>query len=253
MAQDHAIYLFTLVVCALFGLAIGSFLNVVIYRLPRGESLAKPPSHCPNCNTELKPSDNIPILSWIILRGHCRYCQQPISVRYPVIELLTGSAYVGIAAAMGWSSALIPVLLVVSITIVALAVTFDHQPIPLSLVMVGFAACAALALVAVANSDNARIGWAALGALAISAAFAGIATVIKVELRRPLMVVLSVGWTVGWFLPLGIFMLAGWTLIAGAGIAIAADESPRKGPILMTAVASLAYALICVGAVRLGP
>ncbi len=253
MADDHAIYLFTLVVCALFGLAIGSFLNVVIYRLPRGESLAKPPSHCPNCNTELKPADNIPILSWIVLRGHCRYCQEPISVRYPVIELLTAAAYVGIAGALGWSGALIPVLLVVSISLVALAVAFDDQPIPLSIVMVGFVACAGLALVAVANSDNARIGWAALGALAVSAAFTGIATVIKVEIRRPLLVVISVGWTVGWFLPLGIFMLAGWTLIAGSGIAIAANESPRKGPILMTAVATVAYALICLGAIRHGP
>jgi len=69
-----------------FGAIIGSFLNVVAYRLPRRESLITPASHCPNCDEPVKPYDNIPILSWLLLRGRCRSCSQPISPRYPLVE-----------------------------------------------------------------------------------------------------------------------------------------------------------------------
>jgi leader peptidase (prepilin peptidase)/N-methyltransferase len=72
-----------------FGLIIGSFLNVVIYRLPRGESIVLPPSHCTNCQHRLKPWDLIPVLSYLGLRGKCRYCQTKINLRYPLVELLT--------------------------------------------------------------------------------------------------------------------------------------------------------------------
>ena len=70
------------------GAIMGSFLNVVTYRLPRHESLVTPASHCPRCATPVKPYDNIPILSWLLLRGHCRSCAAPISPRYPPIEPL---------------------------------------------------------------------------------------------------------------------------------------------------------------------
>ena len=70
----------------LIGSAVGSFLNVVISRLPRGESIMKPASHCPKCNAPVKPYDNIPILSWLLLKGRCRSCQKPISIRYPLVE-----------------------------------------------------------------------------------------------------------------------------------------------------------------------
>ena len=75
---------------ALAGLAIGSFLNVVIWRVPRGESIVSPPSHCPRCDAEIRGRDNIPVLSWLILRGRCRDCGAHISARYPGVELLTG-------------------------------------------------------------------------------------------------------------------------------------------------------------------
>jgi leader peptidase (prepilin peptidase) / N-methyltransferase len=76
-------------IAAVFGAILGSFLNVVIWRLPRGESLVSPPSRCPSCETPVKPYDNIPILSWLILRGRCRHCGEPISPRYPLVEALT--------------------------------------------------------------------------------------------------------------------------------------------------------------------
>lgn len=71
------------------GACIGSFLNVVVWRLPRGESLVSPPSHCPKCNTPLAWFDNVPIFGWIFLRGRCRYCHETISIRYPLVELFT--------------------------------------------------------------------------------------------------------------------------------------------------------------------
>ena len=72
------------------GLVLGSFLNVCIYRIPRGMSIVYPPSHCPSCGHRLSPLDNIPLLSYILLRGKCRYCGASISPRYPLVELLTG-------------------------------------------------------------------------------------------------------------------------------------------------------------------
>lgn len=83
----------------LFGLLIGSFLNVVIYRLPRKESLASPPSHCPGCGNPVKPYDNVPVLSWLLLRGRCRHCSAPISRRYPLVEALTGLLYLAVVLA----------------------------------------------------------------------------------------------------------------------------------------------------------
>jgi leader peptidase (prepilin peptidase)/N-methyltransferase len=75
------------------GLVIGSFLNVVIHRLPRGESLAYPPSYCPSCGHRLGPKDLVPVLSYVALKGRCRYCQSPISLRYPLVEAITGSLF----------------------------------------------------------------------------------------------------------------------------------------------------------------
>ena len=77
-------------ISALFGLVIGSFLNVVIYRWPRGESIVFPGSHCGSCNAPVRPYDNIPVLSYLLLGGKCRSCREPYSIRYPAVELLTG-------------------------------------------------------------------------------------------------------------------------------------------------------------------
>ncbi len=86
-----------LVFAAVLGALIGSFTNVLIYRIPRGESVAFPPSHCPNCDHQLGALDLVPVLSWALLRGKCRYCGHPISARYPVVELITAIGYLAIA------------------------------------------------------------------------------------------------------------------------------------------------------------
>jgi leader peptidase (prepilin peptidase)/N-methyltransferase len=85
----------------LLGLVIGSFLNVCILRIPRSESVVLPPSHCPGCNTEIKPYDNIPVLSWLVLGGRCRKCKTRISALYPTVELGTGLLFVACYLAFG--------------------------------------------------------------------------------------------------------------------------------------------------------
>jgi leader peptidase (prepilin peptidase)/N-methyltransferase len=88
--------------CTLFGLAVGSFLNVVIYRVPRHESIVSPRSRCPTCAAPIKEYDNIPVLSWLLLRGRCRHCRAPISPRYLLVELMGGALFGGLAARMGY-------------------------------------------------------------------------------------------------------------------------------------------------------
>lgn len=85
----------TLLVFSL-GAAVGSFLNVVIYRVPAGLSVLFPPSRCPHCLRQLKAYDNVPVLGWLWLKGRCRYCKSPISVRYPLVEAATGMLFVGV-------------------------------------------------------------------------------------------------------------------------------------------------------------
>ena len=89
-------------VCAVLGLAVGSFLNVVIYRVPRGESIVSPRSSCPSCGTPIRERDNIPVVSWLLLRGRCRHCQAPISMRYPLVELACAALFAGTAARFGY-------------------------------------------------------------------------------------------------------------------------------------------------------
>ena len=114
--------MFTLLVvgCAVLGLAIGSFLNVVIYRVPGGQSIVAPPSACPGCATPIAMRDNIPLVSWLLLRGKCRACHTPISSRYPLVELSTAAAFASIAARLGENWAL-PAFLVVSAGLISLA------------------------------------------------------------------------------------------------------------------------------------
>lgn len=117
-------------VAFVLGCVVGSFLNVCIARLPRGESVVSPPSHCPRCGQAIRPWDNIPLLSFLWLRGRCRSCSEPISWQYPAVEALTGVLFAANVAAFG----LAPWALVASIFCAALVVvTFidlEHQIIP---------------------------------------------------------------------------------------------------------------------------
>jgi leader peptidase (prepilin peptidase)/N-methyltransferase len=114
----------------LFGAIIGSFLNVVAHRVPRGESLVSPGSHCPGCGAELKPYDNIPLVSWLLLRGRCRNCGMRISPRYPLVELATAIAFAAVVAVRGFDNDLVLELPFVAALIALAAIDFDHKLLP---------------------------------------------------------------------------------------------------------------------------
>src|SRR4051794_30713748 len=88
-------------VCFLVGLLVGSFLNVVVWRVPRGESIVRPASHCPACGEPVRPRDNVPVISWLLLKGRCRDCGGKISARYPLVELASGLLFAVLAAVIG--------------------------------------------------------------------------------------------------------------------------------------------------------
>ncbi|HEY6429541.1 MAG TPA: prepilin peptidase, partial [Acidimicrobiales bacterium] len=115
-----------IVLCGLFGLAVGSFLNVVIYRVPRGMSVVSPRSACPACGTPIAERDNIPVVSWLVLRGRCRHCQEPISATYPLVELACAALWAGTAARFGYDWAL-PAYLALFAGLLALSVVDMEQ------------------------------------------------------------------------------------------------------------------------------
>src|SRR5262249_25187171 len=152
-----------------FGAAIGSFVNVLAYRLPRRESLVKPRSRCPQCGTQIAAYDNIPVVSWIVLRGRCRHCRAPIPIRYPIVEALTALLFGpgGIKRGLGAESLPAPAL---TITPVAAAETaLEHKIIPTRLMAVS--AVGAIVLWAIAAPsrlpENLLAGAAAGGFLLV--------------------------------------------------------------------------------------
>ncbi len=120
-----------LVLIFILGTIVGSFLNVCIHRLPRGGSLVFPASHCPSCQHKLSVLDLIPVFSYFLLRGKCRYCKAPISFRYLIVEFLAGSIFVGIALNFPLSYRLFPFhAIFVGLMIVAFFIDLEHQVIP---------------------------------------------------------------------------------------------------------------------------
>lgn len=174
-----------LVIAALFGLTVGSFLNVVIWRLPRGESIVSPPSHCPGCDRPIRWFDNVPLLSWILLRGRCRRCRAPIAIRYPLVEAATGALFV--LATWRWGGHL-PTLGVVAAALAALlaisVIDWDYKIIPDRITKPGIVIAVLLAPVTVlhptawiAGTSPMVSAW--LHALAGAAAGAGVILVIR--------------------------------------------------------------------------
>jgi leader peptidase (prepilin peptidase)/N-methyltransferase len=112
------------------GLLIGSFLNVVAYRLPRGESLVKPRSRCTSCGEEVRPYDNVPVLSWLFLRGRCRHCGTRISARYPAVELVTALVFAAVAVVNGLNEELVLSLPFAAMLIAVADIDLEHRIVP---------------------------------------------------------------------------------------------------------------------------
>jgi len=172
----------TIIVPAIVGVlgsAIGSFLNVVIYRVPAGISVVHPPSACPSCAARVRPYDNIPIVSWFVLRGRCRDCAAPFSARYALVELFTALAFAGIAAwqlpallaaptpAATIAGALIALTLLyfAAISIALAAIDFDTHRLPNVIVLPSYAVLAVLlGATAIVAADFESAARAAAGA-----------------------------------------------------------------------------------------
>lgn len=122
----------------IFGTIIGSFLNVCIYRIPKEESILYPPSHCINCKNKLKLYDLIPILSYLLLKGRCRYCREKVSVRYPIIQFLTGTLYMLVYIKYGVTLNAIKYIIMVSILIVIGMIDLDTTNVYFKTTLTGF-------------------------------------------------------------------------------------------------------------------
>lgn len=114
----------------ILGLLLGSFANVIIFRLPEGKSVVTPRSHCLNCGKTVVWYDNIPIISWFVLRGKCRFCKSSISYRYPLVELIMGLAFAVVFFKVGWSWTLLEYLIFVFFGITSSFIDFDHLILP---------------------------------------------------------------------------------------------------------------------------
>lgn len=166
---------------AFIGLAIGSFLNVVAYRVPNGLSPVRPASACPGCGTEIRSRDNVPVLSWLLLRGRCRACRMSISARYPIVEAITGAAFVGVALVtappiamaddggtlVARSLELVALLYLAAVSIALAAIDLDVHRLPNAIVYPSYAVGAVLlGVAALLGGDPQSLGRAAIAAVA---------------------------------------------------------------------------------------
>jgi len=231
----------------IFGLPIGSFLNVVIWRLPRGESIAFPASHCPVCDAKIRPYDNIPVISYLILNGECRDCGARISPRYPIVEFITAVlfaiAWPLVGASLGWdfAAAIIMSGLAVAIT----GIDIDHKIIPDELSIGGLIVALILAPLRTGSWIGLLYAFlaAALGAILLLIVRIGGKALFKREAMGlgDVKLIAMIGAFVGWQ---GVFLsifLASLLGTVGGVITIAISKKARKdrlipfGPFLMAA------------------
>jgi len=202
----------------IYGAVVGSFLNVLIYRLPRGLSIVKPRSHCPNCKTELRARDLVPLLSFLWQRGKCRYCGARISWRYFWVELATGSLFWGIYWRYGWSWDTLFYVLFAAALIAAFFIDLEHFLIPdgLNVFMLALGVARNVMLIA-ENNPQAWVvvgGWklpyALVGAIVCTAIFATIAVMGRVMFRKDAMGFgdVKLARAIGTMMPLNLALLA---------------------------------------------
>jgi leader peptidase (prepilin peptidase)/N-methyltransferase len=202
------------------GAVFGSFLNVVAYRLPRHESIVKPASHCTRCGTPVKPYDNIPILSWLLLRGHCRSCASPISPRYPLVEALTAALCVG-AVLVHHSASAIALSIVLILLVVPIAlIDLEYRIIPNKLTALGAVLALAIGLALDPAGEPERlIAAAAAGGFFLLAALASPGGMGMGDVKLAAMMGLFLGASVAAALLIALL----------AGVALGAVVIARKG------------------------
>lgn len=162
-----------LIFLGLLGAIVGSFLNVVVHRLPRGESVVSPRSRCPGCGTTITARDNVPVLSWLLLRGRCRHCGRGISARYPVLELVTALVFMSVGLARGADPRLVAELPFAAALIAIAAIDLEHRIVPNRIVLpAAIFALVAGAIVRFGDLPELLIGGAGAFAFLLVAALA---------------------------------------------------------------------------------
>ncbi len=217
---------YLIALCTVLGLVVGSFLNVVIYRVPCHESIVTPRSACPGCGTPIEERDNIPVVSWLVLHGRCRHCQAPISVQYPLVELCCAGLFAGLAARFGYAWDL-PAYLVLFAGLLALSVIdVQRMLLPKAIVYPLIVAVAGLLLLAAAETGHwhayligvaCAAGWFAVffALYLVSPSFIGFG-----DVRLAPLLGMSLGWLGIGYVLLGFFAanlvgaIVGITLIA---------------------------------------
>ena len=224
-----------------FGLIVGSFLNVVAYRLPAGISLLRE-SHCPGCDAPVRPWQNVPVVSWLVLRGRCRACRQPISWRYPVVELVTGLLFAAIAVLLPWQeiapnlAAGIAVLIAfwwfAGSTVALALIDLDTRRLPNVIVFPGYAVgIALLTLACLLGADWWALARAGTGMAALFALYAVLWLVRPGgmgagDVKLAGVVGLHLGW-LGWG-PLAVGALAAFLIGGVFGIGLLASRRARR-------------------------
>jgi leader peptidase (prepilin peptidase) / N-methyltransferase len=238
---------------ALLGLAVGSFLNVVIHRVPRNESLIRPGSRCPNCESAIRVRHNVPVLGWLLLRGKCADCAEPISVRYPVVEIVTTALFVLTASAAAGQhllAALPALLLFVAAGIALAAIDLDVMRLPNAIVYPSYGALAVLLSgAALAEHTAAPLLRAAVGGAVLFLGFLTLALIVPggmgfgdVKLAGLVGVVL--GFVSYPAIAVGAF--AAFFLGAVAGIALILKRSAGRKSLVPFGPAMIAGALIAI-------
>ncbi|OJV80458.1 MAG: prepilin peptidase [Cellulomonas sp. 73-92] len=205
---------FVVPAAALVGLLIGSFLNVVVWRVPRGESIVSPPSACPRCGHPIRAYDNVPVVSWLVLRGRCRDCGAPISRRYPLVEGATGVLFALAAAWTGASWVLPALLYLVAIGIALALVDLDVHRLPDAIVLPSYPVAAALLTLASWNPGGAS-HWgsllrAVIGSVVLLAAYLLMALIYPAgmgfgDVKLAGVLGLYLGWFGWWPVAVGFF------------------------------------------------
>lgn len=183
LLDDPAMQGVLVALAAVLGLIVGSFLNVVVWRLPRGESLSHPPSACPRCGHPIRWWDNIPVVSWLVLRGRCRDCSEPIAVRYPLVEAGTGAAFAIVA---WWLLAVVhptvpplallfitaAYLYLVAITVALALIDLDTHKLPNTIVLPAYiVGLVLLGAATIVSGDLGALVRAAIGCAAMFVAY----------------------------------------------------------------------------------
>jgi leader peptidase (prepilin peptidase)/N-methyltransferase len=219
--------------CGIAGLILGSFLNVVIHRVPRRESVVRPRSHCPGCGTPIRERDNVPVISWLLLRGRCRTCREPISARYPLVELGTGALFVTAAVRFGADWALPAYLLFFAALLAVSLIDLEHYIVPNRIVYPTlFVAVPLLTVAALVDGE-----WRSL-ATALGGALVAGTTLLVIHLISPrgmgfgdVRLAVILGLFLGWIdlahVALGLFL--GFLLGAVGGVALIALRLKKRG------------------------